>query len=467
MKHKRIVSLNAWLMCFILSACASLPAPPSESVREEWGRMVIAPARFAPQSNIRSFAVGTRKGIAKGAATGAAGGLAFTQAFAAGGALEAVIAPYLMIVALPVMATTGALAGKGAAISEQDAAALDAHIQRNLAGLNITDTLALEIARTAQQDSGRQLPIVDTGPMKPTVNADYSVLSQQRVNAVLEVTVNEVGFTGGKQMQFYMVARVRVIRVPDNQPVYKREFVYQSDEYGTALWGRSHAALFQAELQRAYASLAESVVEETLLLTQLPLTSKSRLEEGHAGFIGYRDTCGLAWVSPIRDYHPAIRDISHRKWNRFPIVDSLEPTLAWEAFPREADRQANKTINLADIHHVRYDLRVWQVSDDLPPGLVYEKRDLIETSHTIQQALQAKSRYFWSVRARFELHGRVHSIRWSYYRTPYYLLHGNEKVKPETSPGSIIGVFLAGAAPRDPCTLDFIPTTNYYRFQTP
>jgi hypothetical protein len=62
----------------------------------------------------------------------------------------------------------------------------------------------------------------------------------------------------------------------------------------------------------------------------------------------------------------------------------------------------------------------------------------------------------------------VRGTKWGYYRLPAYLVSdAGNPVKPEPSAGAVLGPFLAGAAPRDACTLDFIPTANYYRFQTP
>ena len=88
--------LHALLLCGILAGCATLPATPSERTREDWGALVVAPARFSPQSNIRSFAEGKGAGAAKGAALGSTAGVAAAGLFAlAGGPLAVVLAPYL------------------------------------------------------------------------------------------------------------------------------------------------------------------------------------------------------------------------------------------------------------------------------------------------------------------------------------------------------------------------------------
>jgi hypothetical protein len=461
--------LRTLLLCVILAGCASLPAISSEQTREDWGALIVAPARFSPHSNIRSFAIGKGAGAIKGAALGSAAGVATAGVFAVtGGPYAVVLAPYLAVVSATGMGTAGALGGNQAAISEQNVAAIEAVIQNNLMLLQIPGTLAQAIVDLAEQDASRHMPLIAAaGPAAPEKNPDYQALAQQGAESVLEVVVNDVGFTKDKQLSFYLVANIRVTRVSNGERLYEREFVYQSDEYDSHLWGKDNAALFQAEFQRACASLAESVVEQVFLLTSLPLESRAKAS-GDANlkdFLGGRDACGLAWISPAHDFRPSISDATHSTWNRFPVMDSRKPTLAWEAFPRDNERRADTRETLSGISNIRYDLRVWQVVTDAPPRLTYERRDLPAPSHTLEQPLSQGARYFWSARARFNLGGRTHSTKWGYFRTPNYVTRG--KVKPQPSPAVIIGAVTAGIAVRDVCTLDFIPTINYYRFQTP
>ncbi len=465
-----IQALSGLLWCGLLAGCADLPAPPPESTRAELGKVVITPALFPPQSNIRLFAKGTAAGAARGAAAGATAGLAGAGTFAAAGALEAVIAPYLAVVMVPAMATGSAYLGAQSAVSGQDAAALEAAVEHNLAALEVPDMLARSIAQAARLDAGRDITMFPSaGPTTPQAAPDYRSLGKSGADNVLEVAATKVGFTGGKRLRFYLVARVRLLHVADGSQRYEREFVYQSDTYPARLWAKDRASLFQAELTRAYTSLAQSVVDQVFLLPRLPLASKAAQtgEPGLTDLLGGRDACGLAWVSPPREYRPSIGDTDQSNWNGFPVVADRQPTLSWESFPREADRRADHDGSLPGIRNVRYDLRVWENRDEAPPALVYERRDLSSPSHGVEEPLSPGTRYFWSARARFELAGTVHATQWGCFRTPGYLTYAGDKVKPEQSPVAVLGPLLAGSAPRDVCTLDFIPTANYYRFRTP
>ncbi len=468
MARTALLTFRCLLLGTLLAGCAELPTPPTDAARQGWGAVVVVPARYPPLNNFHVFAVGQEKAAGKGALSGASLGLASAAVYASMGALEAVIAPYLAVIMVPVGAAMGAYAGSQAGLSEQDAAALEGHIQQHLAALQVSSALARAIVETADRDAGQRLPLLgDDGPASPDAIPDYQTLARQGAGSVLEVVAAEAGFTGGRQLSFHLVATVRLLRVSDGGLAYERDFVYQSDKYEGRLWGENMAALFQAELQRAYASLAESVVEQVFLLSALPLHSQAKPsgEAGLMALLGGRDACGLAWVSPKHDYHPGIGDTDHRNWTRFPIVESRQPTLAWEAFPREGDIKSDAGPPLSGISDIRYDLRVWQAAAEMPPRLVYERRDLTATFHTLEQPLSPASRYYWSARSRFNLGGGVHGTKWGYFRSPYYESHG--KVMPEPSAATVLGVGMAGVAPRDPCTLDFIPTSNYYRFQTP
>lgn len=446
-----------------LTACAVLPTPPAQEQRARMTRMAIVTLPEPPRSNFRAF-VSDHLSLARGAAPGGGMSGALAGVYAGMGPLEAAIAPYLAVVAIPVGMAVGALTADRPAMTEAQAAELEAEVNRNLAALQVSPTLARQIAQTAKQDVGLDLPLLaDSGPSGPGARPGYRTLPGH--DSVMEVHVTDAGFSGAGELSLYLVATIRIIPTDTGQPSYERQFAYQSDAYKAGLWGEHHAALFRDELQRAHDSLAESAVEQLYLLTELPLETKAaaRADGGFVDLLGGRNACGLAWISPERDYHPGIRDASHRDWNRYPTVDSLRPTLAWEAFPRAVDKQIEE--RRGGIGNVRYDLRVWEVLANRPPRLIYERRDLKNTSHVLEQALSPDRPYYWSARARFDLAGGVHATKWGYFQTPMY--DARDKVKAAASPGVILGVFLAGSAPRDVCTLDFIPTSNYYRFRTP
>ena len=262
-------------------------------------------------------------------------------------------------------------------------------------------------------------------------------------------------------MQFYLAAQLRLLNASDNKQLYAREFLYVSDAYPILSWRWYDATLFSAELQRAYTSISQSMVEQVFLLTSLPLASHHRGPGKVVDKVQRIDeACGLAWRTPARDFRPRL-PAKPRGINYFTLVTSLRPELQWESFPRSADNIGQHAELVKHISNVRYDLRLWRAKTYMPPELVYQRMGLMLPRHKVEITLEHNAQYFWSTRARFDIGGNIRATRWSAYRIPYYDVRGIKQLKPQATPAIAAGYL------RDPCNLDFIPTANYYRFATP
>jgi hypothetical protein len=103
-------------------------------------------------------------------------------------------------------------------------------------------------------------------------------------------------------------------------------------------------------------------------------------------------------------------------WTGDPItrqVDSLRPTLRWEAFPRPEDLTADTEGRLASARSVTYELRIWRAEGGFPGELVYVRADLTEPAHTLDTPLGPDTLYLWTVRARFDLDGQPRVTLWA------------------------------------------------------
>lgn len=120
---------------------------------------------------------------------------------------------------------------------------------------------------------------------------------------------------------------------------------------------------------------------------------------------------GLQPVHPPAEY--SIR------WGRSDVcsytVDSLRPHLRWEAYsllwPGGTQSRAEDVATLRP-EHVTYELRIWEWSHDAPGDLIYARDALVEPSHQLEESLRPDTSYFWSVRARFLLHGQPRVSDW-------------------------------------------------------
>lgn len=121
-------------------------------------------------------------------------------------------------------------------------------------------------------------------------------------------------------------------------------------------------------------------------------------------------------------------------------VDSLQPTLRWEPFPRSHDIRRDHQNLLSRIRDVTYDLKIWNSTYEFPDRVIYTRQGLLEPFHKIEQPLEPCAKYFWTVRARFKIDGETRVTEWGISEVP----RGQEVRKSS-----------------------IIPNPNLYRFRTP
>ncbi len=146
-------------------------------------------------------------------------------------------------------------------------------------------------------------------------------------------------------------------------------------------------------------------------------------------------------VSGLRPEYPEARA-------GFVKVNSLQPTLRWEAFPPPEVRETDPEGALGRIRAVTYDLLIWRAEEKYPEGFsgeypgepIYSRRALPVPWHTLEERLEPSTKYFWTVRARFELDGLPRLTQWG-----------------ETAPNEI----------REVVAREIVPSPLHYRFKTP
>lgn len=159
-------------------------------------------------------------------------------------------------------------------------------------------------------------------------------------------------------------------------------------------------------------------------------------------------------VFGLRPEYPAAT-VDHAK------VDSLRPTLRWEAFPRPADLGADSDGWLGRVGDVTYDLRIWRSERDaseerrFPGDLVYSRNGLPASAHRIESGLTPDTKYVWTIRARFELDGKTRVTEWGMLRGLGLRWSGKNEN------GDL--AWVETAHPRSA----YIPSWAYYRLRTP
>lgn len=416
-----------WLSITILIiqlGCAHVPSlqHPAEPVREKLGSIGVVSARFIPKAEFSTPA----RGWADGAGTG--------SAIAARGMVEGGLLsgdPFGLLLAfilMPVAVFVGGVVGGVVAEPSEKVDKEEVTLRNILTELKIQETMGNHFLQVAREQTNSPFFVFeDEGPTTPDKKVNYGSLTGNGIDTVLEISVLNFGLKGqlgiNPPLTFFMNLRLRLIRTIDGEIVYDTIIKYEGNKLKFADWSANNAQPFRKEFNRSYLRLSEIIVDKLFFLSDVHLDSNK--------------FCGLYQKNP---------DCKYSFWKmkpRYVKVDSLQPTLQWESFPIPDDKTADKMELLSGIKNVAYDLKIWRVENDFPVELVYARQRLPDCTHKIEYILKPSTTYFWSVRASFQLDGKYRTTKWSYSRSPY--------------PPSV----------QDPCTLDYIPVSNYCRFISP
>lgn len=450
------------LASLLLAACSTLPAPPSPEVREQLGRVAIVAVPDPPGTDFHTFATSKPEGVAKGSALGASEGLiyALSEGAASGGggpyagAATAIAALLLALVG----AVAGGVIGHQYAVPAEVATQAESRIRQAVAELRLSDEVGSHMwamAGTRQDLASRELVYFDSTAPAPGLEA----LHDAGIDSVAAIEVREAGFEGGTgrdpTVHLYMTAHLRVTGTAEGSTRYERDFRFTGQDRRLQDWFSDGSRPLRQAIEGAVTSLAERMLDEMYLVTEFPFDS------GLWAFPGSEEygTCWLGPVYPphqVKGFGPFLLDnLRHpgrppgesiKDMIPYGRVDSLQPELRWESFPRPRDQRPDNRQVLESIGAVSYDLKVWYAPQGYPERLVYDRTGLARPEHRLEQPLAAHTRYFWSFRARYTLAGRPQATRWAY----------------SPVPATAAGMPAGGS-----CDMDQIPASNYYRFMTP
>ena len=136
--------------------------------------------------------------------------------------------------------------------------------------------------------------------------------------------------------------------------------------------------------------------------------------------------CGTPKVG-LQAQYPPVKKGMFALWGKFIEVDSLQPTLRWEPFPRQEDRDADQEGVLSGIEVITYELRIWKTITASAGELAYARGRLTLPYHKLEEPLEPSTKYLWSVRSHFMLNGKPRTIEWG---LAGYLLRGEVVPNP-------------------------------------
>jgi len=116
--------------------------------------------------------------------------------------------------------------------------------------------------------------------------------------------------------------------------------------------------------------------------------------------------CGGVTAVGLHPVYPPLEKKAFATHCEFVEVDSLQPTLKWQPFPRPSDDFADK------VQDVTYELRIWTTTQGPSGKLRYSRDGLKLPSHKLEESLEPSIQYLWSVRARFMINGDLRVTEW-------------------------------------------------------
>jgi hypothetical protein len=367
---------------------------PSEQVRTHLGSIGVVSALFIPKVEFSTPAKGGLEGARNGAEIGGVGTANAGLFSGPGGCL-------LGLILAPVGGLIGGVAGGVMAEPAAKVEKEEAVLKNVLTDLKIQETMRNHFLQVAREKTNSLFVVLEEqGPVTPDEEINYCSLSGNGIDTVLEISVLNFGLKGligiNPPIEFFMNLRLKLIRTIDGEMVYVTTMRYEGKKLKFADWSANNAQSFREEYKLSYLNLSERIVDKLFFLYVFHTDSY---------WSGYQ-FCGL---SPLYPEYKGIGFFTHEL--RYPEVDSLQPTLQWESFPRQKDKEADKTGLLSKISKVTYDLKIWKIEDDFPMYQVYSKQYLTESKHQMEQPLEVSTKYFWTMRARFELDGHGAFLR--------------------------------------------------------
>jgi hypothetical protein len=214
----------------------------------------------------------------------------------------------------------------------------------------------------------------------------------QHADTLAEVALTRAGLD--PELRLYMHATVRFVRRSDGAELSSTEYVHSGARHSLEAWSENGAARLLHGLKTGYEALGAHIHDSVFLL--YPFADR----EWQAGSI-------LVSAYGLAPLEPGLLT----PWLTLPQVAGLQPTLRWQPFPREADIAAAPGA-MARVRNVRYDLVIAREQALAPAEIVYRRGDLPQPAHWLEAPLAARTTYYWTVRARFELDGRERVTAW-------------------------------------------------------
>jgi hypothetical protein len=379
---------------------------PDTSHQDQLGQVTVISIEQAPELKFEGFV----RGKGTGAVVGGGGTFAACMGGMAGGGCSGSMCGAAFILMLGICGIAGLVGGVVGAVTAPgaDEVTTSESLLTRVFEVRTIQTSLRQSVEDAARAAGvklTQLPEEEIRAVATTRN--YQSLAALGIDTVLETTLTKAGTAGiglNDPSTAYMQVHVRLVGTHDNAEKYSNDFTYYGRRLDLAGWSANQAKPLIDELNKGYRTLGTHIYENIFELYSWPD------RERHSAGGVMSSAFGLAPINPpTRGALTGDRFIGARfEWY---AVDGLRPRFKWEAFPRPGDI-AVAPEEMKRVSNVKYDLLIAKEENMAPGVVIYQQQGLQSPEHVINLSLQPDSRYFWTVRARFELDGRSRITEW-------------------------------------------------------
>jgi len=292
------------------------------------------------------------------------------------------------LAAVPVAVATAA--GKAHGDEPIETSRLKAAVETTMNPNVVQDTLRDQVEADAKIGGVKLVKVPLASAQKAARDNDYPPLAALGVDTVLEVSMTQIfgeaeGEMSNPVLPLDMQAHIRLIKTSDNYEIFSGDYFYRGKQLKYTEWSANNAEQLAKAMRAGYEAIGRDISDRVFQLYPFP---ERRAQESPR-------SCGLAPVDPKKE-----------------MVGDLQPQLSWQSFPRAADIAAAPE-EMAQVKNTKYDLIISQGEDGNSPEVIYRREGLTSTTHKIEITLNPNTRYIWSVRARFNLHGRQRVTEWA------------------------------------------------------
>lgn len=398
----------ALLLALVLSACATPGIGPSETQHQQTlGRVAVVATEQMPELGFEGFAHGMGEGAAIGAGqtfAGCLGGMG--GGHCSGSACGAAL--ILLIGICGIFGLIGGVAGAATAPSMAEAAAGEGTLARAFEVRTIQQSVRHAVEDAAKAAGVTLVELPEEAVRSEAATGDYRLLAGLGVDTVLETSLIKAGTSGygiNNPTMAFMQVRVRLIDTTTNSERFATDYIYNGRRLDLAGWSANQGQPLLDELETGYLRLGTHIYEN--VFERYPFPDQGFHSAGGMLSVSF----GLAPIRPpTRGSLTGDDSFLGARFEWF-ATDGLQPHLEWQAFPRPSDIAAAPD-DMARVRNVTYDLLIAREENMAPAQIVYRRDGLPQPEHAIAIMLRPESRYFWTVRARFELDGRSRVTEW-------------------------------------------------------